>query len=270
MKKLIIFSDLDGTLLDHNTYDWKPASPALESLKENKFPLILNSSKTCSEIELLRNDLKNIDPYICENGSVVHTNQELKSITKSNTDSVHFNKPYSYIKEVLNKIKHTHNFNMLGFNDMDLKVLMKLTGLSENSAIAARKREATEPLLWNDSDESLHTFTDLLSHYGLILTKGGRFYHVSSPANKGASIKWLINQYQKLQPETQLVTVGLGDSFNDISMLELVDYPILIKNTHIKKPDMSHIKNLIESKLSGPDGWNVAVLNIIKTIKGTK
>ena len=41
-----IFSDLDGTLLDHDTYGYEPARPALALLGRKNIPLILCSSKT--------------------------------------------------------------------------------------------------------------------------------------------------------------------------------------------------------------------------------
>ena len=51
--RLIIFSDLDGTLLDHNNYDWSAAKPAMERLSASDIPVVLNSSKTISEIRAL-------------------------------------------------------------------------------------------------------------------------------------------------------------------------------------------------------------------------
>ena len=47
---LIIFSDLDGTLLDHDDYRWQAADPALARLRAANIPLVLNSSKTVPEI----------------------------------------------------------------------------------------------------------------------------------------------------------------------------------------------------------------------------
>lgn len=270
MKKLIVFTDLDGTLLNHDDYGWKQAAPAINVLKKYAFPLVLNSSKTNSEIKLLREEISNSDPYICENGAVVHLNKLLQEANKEKIDTFYFSRPYTYIREVLDEIKQNYYFDMFGFSDIDVNTLMNLTELNEISAIAAKQREATEPLVWNDNEESLKNFTKLLNQHGLTLTKGGRFHHVISPVSKGESIKWLIGKYQELEPDTEWVTAGLGDSFNDISMLEQVDYPVLIKNTHGKKPNVDHIANIVESKLQGPAGWNVEVLNIIKNLTGTE
>lgn len=270
MSKLIVFTDLDGTLLHHDSYDWKPALPAIKALKEHDFPLVLNSSKTSSEIQQLRKKLGNDAPYICENGAVVHFNEQLKGISDDSMAVIYFARPFTYIKQVLDEIKQNYHFDMFGFNDIDVHTLMDLTELDKKSAIAAKQREATEPLVWNDNEESLKHFIKLLNKQGLTLTKGGRFHHVISPVSKGESIKWLIAKYREIEPETQWVTAGLGDSFNDISMLEQVDYPVLIKNPHGKKPNVAHIANLVESTLPGPAGWNVEVLKIIKTITGTE
>ncbi|MEM9278462.1 MAG: HAD-IIB family hydrolase, partial [Pseudomonadota bacterium] len=55
--QLIFFTDLDGTLLDHETYSHEPAREALDAIRNNDIPLILASSKTAAEIEPLRNEL---------------------------------------------------------------------------------------------------------------------------------------------------------------------------------------------------------------------
>ncbi len=267
MKKLLVFTDLDGTLLDHNNYGWKAALPAINQLKSLGFPLILNSSKTSTEIKQLRQALGNNDPFICENGAVVYFNETLLESDEDTMETFYFARPYAYIKEVLAEIRAKYNFDMFGFDDIDLKTLMDLTELDKQSAQASKQREASEPIVWNDTDTSLDNFTKLLNDKDLTLTKGGRFHHVISPVSKGDSIKWLIKKYQNLEPETQWLTIGLGDSFNDVSMFEQVDYPILIRNPHGKRPDINHIPKLIESDKPGPEGWNVEILNLINTIQ---
>ena len=52
MAKIIVFTDLDGTLLHPRTYSFEAAMPALKLIKEKDVPLILCSSKTRAEIEV--------------------------------------------------------------------------------------------------------------------------------------------------------------------------------------------------------------------------
>jgi mannosyl-3-phosphoglycerate phosphatase len=56
--KLVIFTDLDGTLLDRNTYSFEPALPALHLIRQKDIPLILTSSKTRAEIEFCQAQLQ--------------------------------------------------------------------------------------------------------------------------------------------------------------------------------------------------------------------
>ena len=69
--RLLLFSDLDGTLLDHDSYDWSPAKPALKKLAASNIPVVLNSSKTAGEIRTVREQLGNTAPFIVENGAAV-------------------------------------------------------------------------------------------------------------------------------------------------------------------------------------------------------
>ena len=50
-RKFVIYTDLDGTLLDHVTYTFHPALDALELIEKKKIPLIISTSKTRPEIE---------------------------------------------------------------------------------------------------------------------------------------------------------------------------------------------------------------------------
>ena len=72
MPKHIIFTDLDGTLLDHFTYSFSAASDALKLIKEKGIPLIICTSKTCAEILPIRKRLRNKDPFISENGGAIY------------------------------------------------------------------------------------------------------------------------------------------------------------------------------------------------------
>src|SRR4029077_3602024 len=64
-----VLTDLDGTLLDHETYSWEAARPALERLELSGIPWILVHSKTRAEVEAWRKQLGNRHPLVVENGA---------------------------------------------------------------------------------------------------------------------------------------------------------------------------------------------------------
>ncbi|WP_257294501.1 hypothetical protein [Endozoicomonas sp. YOMI1] len=51
---ILVFTDLDGSLLDHNHYGWAAARPALELLSEREIPVIFNTSKTFKEVLVIQ------------------------------------------------------------------------------------------------------------------------------------------------------------------------------------------------------------------------
>jgi mannosyl-3-phosphoglycerate phosphatase len=68
---LLIFTDLDGTLLDHHSYSFSAALPALQRLRRFNIPLIPVTSKTLAELAPLMRELDNPHPCIAENGGLM-------------------------------------------------------------------------------------------------------------------------------------------------------------------------------------------------------
>ena len=266
MKKLLVFTDLDGSLLDHDTYSWAKAEPALRVLKENDFPVVFTSSKTATEILDLKKQTENYYPFISENGAVAAIPKNYFDISVKTEDmrfeSQLFGESYEEIKKVLSDLHSEFNFR--GFSDMDADEVKEKTGLTYEQAVNAKQREASEPILWLDTKAAFDKFKVMLFANGLTSTAGGRFIHIMSNVSKGKTVDWLIQKYREAEPETKWYTVGIGDSFNDIQMLEIVDCPIFISNAKTRLPDLSGIKNLKRPQLAGPAGWNQAIQGLIK------
>lgn len=265
MKKLLVFTDLDGSLLDHDSYEWSKAIPAIELLKEKNYPVIFNSSKTASEIKNLKLDMENHHPYLSENGGAAGIPFDyFKSPTITVTteyETYLFGKSYDEIIYFLTDMQKKYNFR--GFYNMKSDEISEVTGLSGDEAVYAKQRQASEPIIWQDTSAAFNEFKKMLGTFGLTLTQGGRFIHIMSDVSKGKAVKWLTQKYRENEPEVEWITVGIGDSFNDIQMLEVVDYPVFISNAKTRIPDLTGIKNLKRPQLPGPSGWNQAVLGLL-------
>ncbi len=62
MKSAMVFTDLDGSLLDHHSYSFVAREPALDHLRLASISVVPASSKTAAEILLLRDALGTTDP----------------------------------------------------------------------------------------------------------------------------------------------------------------------------------------------------------------
>ena len=68
--KFLIFSDLDGTFLNHNTYSYGSLKNYINNL-DLEFDLIFVTSKTFEEILDIQNKLNINHPFIAENGACI-------------------------------------------------------------------------------------------------------------------------------------------------------------------------------------------------------
>jgi mannosyl-3-phosphoglycerate phosphatase len=181
---LIVYTDLDGTLLDSTTYSYQAAIPALAELREQGVPLILVSSKTRAEMEPLRQHLDNRDPFIVENGGAVFIPHGLfdfpmeRMRTKSPYQVIELGLPYHMLRDVLKQIEEAVETPLQGFGDMSVETVMEVTGLPHADAILAKQREYDEPYLLQGPQALIEEVCRQIVTRGLRWTKGGRLFHL--------------------------------------------------------------------------------------------
>nr|WP_246753676.1 mannosyl-3-phosphoglycerate phosphatase-related protein [Dickeya oryzae] len=253
----VIFTDLDGSLLDHDTYSWDAAKPWLNRLQRHQVPVVITTSKTAAEIMPLQQELGLINmPAIAENGAHILLPSCWQTPPLS-TRSMH-SLTYPDLCRELQRLREQHGFHFRGFADMDNATVAAETGLTLPQAALARQRYASEPILWQDDATSLETFKTCLAPKQLCLTQGGRFLHVMPDGiSKGIAVQRLIKQMQTVSKQS-LVTLGLGDGPNDISLLEETDYAVIIKGHHSYNVTLSqkNHKEVYRTQAAGPAGWN--------------
>lgn len=250
-KALIVFSDLDGTLLDHDTYAWDAARPALQRLAALKVPVVLSSSKTAAEMTVLQEamGLRGL-PAIVENGAgVIGLGQD-----DSATDD------YDRLRAALGDLQADLARGFTGFGDLTDAEVAQMTGLTPDAATRARQRQFSEPGLWSGTQAARERFITALSDRGVHAREGGRFLTLSFGRTKAFGMKQVIDYY--CAPET----IALGDAPNDIEMLEAADHGVIIANPHSAPlPALrGEREGLIRrTTAAGPDGWNRAVLDLL-------
>jgi len=266
--QILIFTDLDGTLLDDQTYDFKPALPALRLIHSLKIPLILVSSKTRAEIEFLRNRLSLESPFIAENGGGIFFPATFRVPEDYPYERINGYKVLCIgrpIKEVLEKSsKLRESFDFRGFSEMPPEEIAAVTGLTLEQATLASRREFDEPIALRNSLEDREMFCRKASDLGLDCVHGGRFVHLSLGSNKGRAVEIVLEIYRQLRGP--LFSVALGDSQNDIPMLKVADKAVLMKNrdgTHMKGLDHP---DLVRANGGGPTAWNGVMLAILADI----
>lgn len=267
MRKIVIFTDLDGTLLHSDTYSFEDARPALLMLKKREIPLVLCSSKTRSEIERYRREIGNIDPFVSENGGGIfipngYFRFPIDGVLKDDYRVITLGVGYREIRKIFKKVKDRTGIRVRGFGDMTPEEVASITGMSVEDSLLAKEREFDEPFIFEEGEERIWEFLRSIEDLGLHWTRG-RLYHILGDNDKGKAIT-ILKRFFERDPG-DIITIGLGDSFNDLPLLQNVSYPVLIKKKDGSYEKGIDIENLIRADV-GPAGWNDIVKNLIKKL----
>jgi mannosyl-3-phosphoglycerate phosphatase len=260
--RLIVFTDLDGCLLDHRSYDYRPALPALERLRRLAVPLVLSSSKTLAEIEGLRRRLALDAPIIAENGGVIGWPSDGDRI-----DAELLSPAYEHIRRELLGLRAARGYTFEGFGDWDDEQVARATGLSLREAGLARQRQCSEPLLWHDDPRALMTFEADLAERGLRLLQGGRFLHVLGAADKAEAMRIVVaREADRLGAKP--IVLALGDSPNDLAMLRAADRAVVVSNPAGPGIPADALSGAVRTRSLGPAGWREAVEAVLDELGG--
>lgn len=252
---LVVFTDLDGSLLDHHSYSWQPAQAWLDRLSQAQIPVVLTTSKTAAELAVLQQQLGLTHcPFIAENGAMIGLPDSWPDIETSAAKHI-IGVSYDDIRRILVTLRQRYDFEFRGFGDVTAQQVVDWTGLSPENATLAMQREGSEPIVWFGNSHDFARFEKTLLEEELSLTRGGRFWHVmGNKAGKGPAVNWLSQQYQQ-QSTQPLVTLSLGDGPNDIGMLNATHYAVVILGHHASPIAIADGDNVFRTTLHGPEGW---------------
>jgi len=278
MKKVIIFTDLDGTLLDYITYSFEKALPALQLVRERDIPLIICSSKTAKEVIFYRERLENEHPFISENGGGIFIprdyfkSKNLASASRlrrqipnsSITDEgdylvIRLGAAYADLRKTLVELRKK-GFIVRGFGDMTVQEIAETAHMHGAEAELAKERDFDEPFTFEGTEEETRRLFEAITARGFNYTKG-EFFHILGNTDKGKAVSMLMNLYMKEFGE--ITSVALGDNPNDIPMLELVDYPIIVQRPNKSYAMSKNIPNLRRIDGIGSAGWNKAIFELL-------
>jgi len=251
---ILIFSDLDGTLLDAKTYSFDAARPALDRLAELGVPLVLTSSKTRREIEVWRERLGNRDPFIAENGAAAFVPRG------GGYRTIEFGDPYAELVTALDAAAEESGCRVRGFHHLDARGVSEISGLALDDAERARAREYDEPFeILDPAPERRDRLLAAIEARGKRWTKG-RFYHITGNNDKGRAVRAVKAIYQGRDPE--LRTVGIGDAWNDVPMFRETDVAIVMPSTEAEGIRQA-VTGARLAPQPGPAGWGAAVLEAV-------
>lgn len=231
---LAVFTDLDNCLLDHDTYDFAPALPALGRLRALGAAVVCTTSKTRAEVEYWLGRIGLSHPSIVENGG---------GVVLENGETAVLGRPRAEITPALLEAAREAGARVRCFAEMEADEIAARCNMELARARLAAQRQFSEPFVL-ETPEREDALREALARRGLRLTRGGRFHHALAHEGKHAGVAWLCERWRQRHPE--LITAGIGDAPNDEGFLALVDHPI-----RLRAPE------------TGPHAWNREIQGLL-------
>jgi mannosyl-3-phosphoglycerate phosphatase len=257
MAPALVFSDLDGTLLDHETYRYEAALPALNALARCAVPLILASSKTAAEIAPLRAEIgfENCEAVVENGGGLLEPFCQTPSASGTR----------ARLLSAIDRIPYSLRRKFSGISGWTLEQVAERTGLDVKAAARARQRDFSEPGIWSGDDRELAEFVQSAAALGISAVRGGRFLTLSFGGTKADRLLEISRRYRSANGRRPVV-LALGDAPNDIAMLKAADKGIIIPNpSSPQKIELcgKQAGSMAYAGSPGPAGWNEAVLQFL-------
>lgn len=215
MSERVLFTDLDGTLLDHHDYRPGPAAAAVTRLRAAGVAVVPVTSKTDAELGPIAAELGLCDGWITENGAQIRWPDQAEPTV--------LGVAYRQVRVGLSAAAAAAGAQIRGYGDMSDEEVADLTNLSTDQARAARSRRFSESFLLVRGD--LAELQRELNRRGLQATRGGRLLTASGRHDKGTAVR----AYLARRPA---VSWAVGDAANDAPMLAAVDRPY-----QVRRPD---------------------------------
>jgi len=240
-------------------------------LKRRQIPLIFCTSKTRSEVKALRREIGNTHPFVVENGGALvipagYFPAVAPPAHRAKTYTLMLGRPYDELVRELRAIARQTGIEVRGFHQMTAEEVARSTGLTVQEARMAQRRETGEPFVFqNATPAQIRRFQQLAREGGYSVQKGGRFWHFSGDHDKAVALSALIGFY-RLAWKVPIRTIALGDSSNDLLMLQLVDWPILMPKSDgsFASEVLAQMPDIWRAKVPGSSGWSLALLRALR------
>ena len=259
MKKkftVVIFTDLDGSLLHRDTFQFDSIKHYIKSLVSKGIIIVPNSSKTQKEIEKFNEELGINLPFISENGASIHG---LNLITSNFPDKLVLSREKEELLKIFeNKVPEKLKEKCFQVSKMGKKEQENILGQKDVKLKDALNRKYTLPFLFKGNKNEKNKLLKILNSNSLTLQEGGRVFNLCDNINKVKSMNRVIKILKKT--EDKIKTIAVGDNYNDLDMLKSCDIPCLVFNDQFIQ-DQINIDNLIFSNKPSPEGWS----DVIKT-----
>jgi mannosyl-3-phosphoglycerate phosphatase family protein len=273
----IIFTTLEGALLDAASGSWEAAGEALNEIERRHVPLILVTRHTRAQIEPLRRKIGHAHPFITENGGGLfipdgYFSMHLEGAMRAaRYFCVPFGRPYAEAVEAVEEIAAEAGCTVMGYARMTAREIASNTGQSVKEAELDRQREFGERFFFaGENEAAVKRFAEIAHERKWQAAPGEPFWEMSSAKagggnEPGQAIRYLMRLH-RTSTRMRLRSVGIGSTVQDLPLLTAVDQAILLptRKRELAPELTSRLPQAVLGEAGGPQGWNDAILKLLE------
>jgi mannosyl-3-phosphoglycerate phosphatase len=235
---ILVFSELDDTLFEpHGRGVDRRARRTIERLGHARIPIVVCSSQTRAELELVQQELGIAHPFVCESGAAVFIPRGYFPFDVPHArevagyDVVELGKPYGDVVSTLHRVAERAGVEVVGFSDMSVAEVARECDLPLLQARLAKLREYNEPFrMVDEQSDEMQRLLKMLRGGGLECTQRARLCHAGT-VRLEIGVQLLRGLYRRAFGP--LLTVAFSDNANAVALLRDADIPLIVQNDRL-------------------------------------
>lgn len=273
-RALLIATDIDGTLLDHDAQlpfpadTWRREIHRL-SARVAGCTLAFASSRTLDELMVLQRALGVRGPCIAEDGAVLAldaapvasshvpadfpTHDQTRTFGQRRMRIWQRAQSATALRSIMHDIEAVHRADA---SQLDREALSAL-GFRTTGAIRRALRARHHSLLLDPSrlsGDEAQTIRTAAAARRLQLRRGGRWLTLADTTGKGTALAML--RHIETSCGVSPIVVAIGNEENDVSLLEKADLAFVIRNPgRGPHPALTAVPDSVVLATEGPGGW---------------
>lgn len=268
----VIFTAVEGALLDPKSHSWSAAEEALQELDRRRVPLVLATAGTRAELEPFRAKIGHGHPFITESGGGLflpdgYFNQKLPGATRvGRYFCVAFGRPYAEAVSAAEEFAKESGASIEGYSNMRAREIARNTGEPVRQAELAKQREFSERFFFaGDTDAIEAKFERAAQEHKWLAVRGEPFWELRSGNDEARALRHFMKLVRDSQ-HARLRSVALGSSARDLPLLAAADQAVVLphRGQEFDPALTSRLPRAIPGEASGPAGWNAAVLKLLE------
>lgn len=260
---LVVFANLDCVLFERGSASSDPARQTVTALAVHHVPLVLCSSRTRAEIELVQQKLGLSHPFISENGSAVYIppgyfpQPPATAVVRSGYHVIETGVPYRDVVSTLHRLARQLHVGVESFSQMSVEEVARAYGLSLLDARLAKLRDHAEPFRFTDATPKARArLLHALQSAGFQCLDDGRFYHALARVDVGGRVRLLKSLYNE---NRRLVVAGVSNRLDDLPMLQEMDVSVVVQGGRATAELFRALPHTLLTRMSEQAGWTEAM-----------